>query len=72
MHEIRPQTLSYSFLRDCSEIHTRRTNTLCGQIAEFLHVKSSGTYSNRYALVVLPTVNIAINYTDGTSLVLHK
>jgi len=34
----------------CSEIHTERINTLCGQDVEFLSVKPGGTYSNHWAL----------------------
>jgi len=29
----------------CSQIHTKHTNTLCGQNVELLTVKASGTYS---------------------------
>jgi hypothetical protein len=34
----------------CSEIHTKHTNTLCGQNVEFVDVKPGGTYSNHWAL----------------------
>jgi hypothetical protein len=34
----------------CSEIHTKRLNTLCGQNVEFVDVKPGGTYSNHWAL----------------------
>jgi hypothetical protein len=34
----------------CSEIHTKHTNTLCGQNVEFFNVKLGGTYSNHWAL----------------------
>jgi hypothetical protein len=34
----------------CSEIHTKRINTLCGQNVEFVNVKPGGTYSNHWAL----------------------
>ena len=34
----------------CSEIHTRRINTLWGQNVEFLNVKPGGTYSDHWAL----------------------
>jgi hypothetical protein len=34
----------------CSEIHTKHTNTLCGQNVEFVNVKPGGTYSNHWAL----------------------
>jgi hypothetical protein len=30
-----------------SEIHTKHTNTLCGQNVELLNVKPAGTYSNQ-------------------------
>jgi len=36
----------------CSQIHTKRTNALCGQNVEFLNVKSGGTYSDHWALEV--------------------
>jgi hypothetical protein len=29
----------------CSEIHTKHTNTLCGQNVEFVNVERDGTYS---------------------------
>ena len=32
----------------CSQIHTKRTNTLCGQNAEFVKVKPGGIYSNQW------------------------
>jgi hypothetical protein len=34
----------------CSQIHTKHTNTLCGQNVEFVNVKPGGTYSNHWAL----------------------
>jgi len=34
----------------CSEIHTKRTNTVCGQNVELLNVKAGGTYSNHWAV----------------------
>ena len=34
----------------CSQIHTKHINELCGQNAEFLPFKASGTYSNYWAL----------------------
>jgi hypothetical protein len=30
----------------CSEIHTKHTNTLCGQNVEFVNVKPGGIYIN--------------------------
>jgi hypothetical protein len=33
---------------DGSVIHTKHTNTLCGQNVEFLGVKNGGTYSNHW------------------------
>ena len=33
-----------------SQIHTKHTNTLCGQNVEFLNVKLDGTYSDHWAL----------------------
>jgi hypothetical protein len=37
-------------IADCSEIHTKHINTLCGQNVEFVNVKPGGTYSNHQAL----------------------
>jgi len=34
----------------CSEIHTKHTNTVCGQNVEFFNVKPGGTYSDHCAL----------------------
>jgi len=34
----------------CSQMHTKRTNTLCGQNVELLNVKPGGTYSNHWSL----------------------
>jgi len=34
----------------CSQIHTKHTNTFCGQNVEFLNVKLDGTYSDHWAL----------------------
>jgi hypothetical protein len=34
----------------CSDIHTKHTNTLCGQNVELLNVKLGGTYSNQWVL----------------------
>ena len=33
-----------------SEIHTKHTNTLCGQNVEFVNVKPGGIYSDHWAL----------------------
>jgi len=33
----------------CSQIHTKHTNTLCGQNVELLNVKPGGTYSEHLA-----------------------
>jgi hypothetical protein len=33
-----------------SQIHTKHTNTLCGQHVEFVIVKPKGTYSDHRAL----------------------
>jgi len=30
----------------CAEIHTKHTNTLCGQKVKLLNVKRGGTYSD--------------------------
>jgi len=37
-------------IADCSEMHTKHINTLCGQNAEFLNVKPGGTCRNHWAL----------------------
>ena len=34
----------------CSEIHTKHINTVCGQNAGMLNVKSGGTYSDHWAV----------------------
>jgi hypothetical protein len=34
----------------CSEIHTKHTNTLCGQNVELLNVKHGGTYTDHWTL----------------------
>ena len=34
----------------CSQIHTKHTNTLCGQNAGFVNAKSGDTYSDHWAL----------------------
>jgi hypothetical protein len=39
-------------ITDCSEIHTKHINTLCGQNVELLSVKPGGAYGNRGAVVV--------------------
>ena len=33
----------------CSQIHTKHTNTLCGQKVELLNVKPGGIYSDHWA-----------------------
>jgi len=33
-----------------SQIHTKHTNTLCGQNVELLNVKPGGTYSDHWAV----------------------
>jgi hypothetical protein len=35
----------------CSEIRTNNMNTLCGQNVEYLDLKPSGTYGNRWDLM---------------------
>ena len=34
----------------CSQIHTKHTNTLCGQKVVFVNVKSGDTYSDHWAV----------------------
>ena len=34
-----------------SEIHTKHTNTLCGQNVELVNVKAGGIYSNHWGLI---------------------
>ena len=36
----------------CSQIHTKHTNTLCGQNGELLNVKPVGTFSNQWELIL--------------------
>ena len=40
----------------CSEIHTKHTNTLCGQNVELLCVKPGGAYSDHCAVHIVTTV----------------
>jgi hypothetical protein len=42
--------LCSEIIADCSEIHTKHINTLCGQNVQFLYVKPDGTYSDHWAL----------------------
>jgi hypothetical protein len=49
----------------CSEIHTKRINTLCGQNVEILNVKLCGTYSDHWALNSL-IFCIAMSSNDAT------
>ena len=37
----------------CSQIHTKHTNTMCGQNVELLSVKPGGTYSDHCALHIV-------------------
>jgi hypothetical protein len=37
-------------IADCSEIHTKHINTLCGQNVELLDVKPGGTYTDHWVL----------------------
>jgi hypothetical protein len=41
----------------CSENHTKRTNTLCGQNVEFLNVNPCGLVVNSLLLVITLLVN---------------
>jgi hypothetical protein len=34
----------------CSQIHTKHTNTLCGQNVGFVNVKYGGTYSDHWTV----------------------
>jgi len=43
----------------CSQIHTKHTNTLCGQNIEFFYVATGGIYSNHWALKCLSPVATA-------------
>jgi hypothetical protein len=46
----------------CSQIHTKHTNTLCGQNAELLNVKPGVTYSNHWALkTIFPALFITLS-----------
>jgi hypothetical protein len=42
--------LCREIIADCSEIHTKHINTLCGHKVELLNVKPGGTYSDHWAL----------------------
>jgi hypothetical protein len=37
-------------IADCSQIHTKHINTLCGQNEELLNVKPGGAYSYHWAV----------------------
>jgi hypothetical protein len=37
-------------MADCSEIHTKHLNTLCGQNVEFMNIQAGGTYSDHWAV----------------------
>jgi hypothetical protein len=39
----------------CSEIHTKHTNTLCGQNVEFVNTNLGGTYSDHSAVHIVTT-----------------
>ena len=39
----------------CSQIHTKLTNTLCGQNVDFVSVKRGGTYSDHCAVHIVTT-----------------
>jgi hypothetical protein len=41
--------LYWEIIAVCSQIHTKRVNTLCGQNVDFLNVKRDGIYSNHSA-----------------------
>ena len=43
----------------CSRIHKKHKNTLCGQNAELLNVKNSGTYSDHWAFRVFNSVDLS-------------
>jgi hypothetical protein len=45
----------------CSEIHTKHTNTLCGQNIGFLNVELGGTYINHW------TVSFVFAFSDWSS-----
>ena len=43
-------TLYREIIGVCSQIHTKRINTLCGLNFEFVNVKRDGTYSDHWAV----------------------
>jgi hypothetical protein len=47
----------------CSEIHTKRISTLCGQNVELLNVKHGGRYSNHWAFPALELAQIINPFT---------
>ena len=49
----------------CSEIHTKHTNTVCGQNVELLDVTPGGTYSNNWTLKgLIDSLNICCRGLD--------
>jgi len=50
----------------CSQIHTKHTNTLCGQNVELLNVKPRGTYSYHWALIYYVRGSVHISDTCTT------
>ena len=44
----------------CSQIHTKHTNTLCGQNVEYFSFKPGGTYSDHWGL---QKVNCVFNFS---------
>jgi hypothetical protein len=53
----------------CCEIHTKQTNTLCGQNVEFVNISPCGTYSDDWHLKrVISKVNETMSNTNEKSI----
>jgi hypothetical protein len=50
----------------CSEVHTKHTNTLCGQSFAFVRVKPGGTYSNHWAVTTDTAISLQSQFLIAT------
>jgi len=60
--------LYWGIIAVCSEIHTKHTNTLCGQKEELLNVKNGGAYSDHCTVHIVTTglQKFKVASPDGT------